>query len=374
MKKRMLALVLTLALAVGLTGCGLFAGKPDPTPTQGITVTPNLPTQTTTPEPTPTPTATPEPTPEVPKTNVRFAVLAGPTGVGAAKLLSDNEQGKTINHYDLTVAVDNPEIAAKLINDELDIACMASNVAANLYNKNKGEVQALCLSTLGVLYVLESTAEGGKPTVAELGDLMGKTVYAPSNARGANPEYVFNYLLGRYGMEPGVDVEIVWKTAQEVQAALLSGEAQYAMLPVPAATAVQVQAKKSETRDVHSVLDLTQVWDRVSDGSILTMTTVVARTEFIKENPQAVADFLKEYAASIEYVKGNPAEAAPMVVQFGIVPAEPIAKLAIPACNLTYIAGEQMRDQIMGYYQVLYKADPASIGGGIPDNAFYFGT
>ena len=377
MKKRIVALLLCLTMGMGMAACGNrpddsveSADTPKPTPTETV---PAEPTPDVTADVTPEPTAEPTPavTPDEPVIPVRFAVLSGPTGVGAAKLLSDNEAGVSRNRYEVTVATDNSEIAGKLTSGDLDIACMASNVAANLYNKSNGGIQALCLSTLGVLYILESGEKGFAPTVRSMGDLTGETIYA--TGQGANPEYVLDYLLSANGLDPDKDVEIVWKTAAEVQAALLTGEAKYAMLPVPAATAAQIQAKKSENREVRSVLDLTEEWNDVTDYGVLTMTTVVVRTAFAQEHPQLVEAFLEEYGASIQYVNGNVDDAARMVVQFGIVAAEPIAKLAIPDCNLVFVTGDRMRDQIQGYYQVLYMANPASIGGGIPDDAFYYG-
>jgi NitT/TauT family transport system substrate-binding protein len=146
------------------------------------------------------------------------------------------------------------------------------------------------------------------------------------------------------------------------------------MLPVPAATAVQIQAKQAEDRDVVSVLDLTQEWGQVTQSGVLTMGCVVARTEFVQEHPDEVAAFLEDYQASIDYVNSNVDDASALVEQFGIVPKAAIAKLAIPDCNLVYITGEEMREQIQGYYQVLYQADPTSIGGGIPDDGFYYGV
>lgn len=305
---------------------------------------------------------------------MRFAVLSGPTGVGAAKLMADNEAGTTLGAYEVSVEADNSDISAKLTNGDLDIAAMASNVAANLYNKTEGDVQALCLSTLGVLYILERGEPGAAPTVTSLGDLRGKTLYA--TGQGANPEYVLNYLLTENGLDPAQDVEIVWQTAQEVQAGLLTGDARFAMLPVPAATAVVMQSKadSAHDRDVQAALDLTEEWNKVTDTGVLTMTTVVVRTEFAREHPEAVEAFLQDYQASIEYVNNNVADAAQLVAEFGIVPSAAVAQMAIPDCNLVYIAGEEMRDQIQGYYQVLYAANPASIGGGIPDDGFYYGT
>jgi NitT/TauT family transport system substrate-binding protein len=359
MKQRFLALILCLALGLGLTACTKQAQTAEsPSPATS-------PSETVSPEASPSDAA-----PEL--ETVRLAVLSGPTGVGAAKLLADNENGETVGQYDVTVATDNSEVSAKLINGELDIAAVATNVAANLYNKTQGGVEMLCLSTLGVLYILQGGDAGFTPTVSSLGDLAGQTIYA--TGQGANPEYVLNYLLTENGLDPTADVTIVWKTAEEVQTALLTGEADFAMLPVPAATAVQLQAKQAEDRDVASVLDLTQEWDQVTQNGVLTMGCVVARTEYVQEHPDEVAAFLQDYQASIDYVNANVEDAADLVEQFGIVPKAAIAKLAIPDCNLVYIAGEEMRDQIQGYYQVLYQADPTAIGGGIPDDGFYYGV
>ena len=368
MKKRLIAMLLCLALGIGMTACAKSDDRVENTNTPDPTPSGTAPVQTT---PTVAPDPTPEATPVADATPVRFAVLSGPTGVGAAKLLASNEAGSAKNTYEVTVATDNSEIAGKLISGDLDIACMASNVAANLYNKSNGGVQALCLSTLGVLYILESSQKGSAPTVSSMADLEGETIYA--TGQGANPEYVLDYLLTQNGLDPEADVEIIWKTPAEIQTALLTGEARFAMLPVPAATAAQIQAQKSETRDVHSVLDLTEEWNKVTAHGVLTMTTVVVRTAFAQEHPELVQAFLEEYGESIKFVNENVDEAAKLVVHFGIVPAEPIAKKAIPDCNLVFVTGEDMRDQIQGYYQVLFMADPAAIGGGIPDDAFYYG-
>ena len=364
MKKRILSLALCLALALSLAACS-SGGQGEQTPDTQPSASPS-PSDQSTPEPSQSESGGELET-------VRFAVLSGPTGVGAAKLMADNEAGQTQGKYEVTVAADNNEISGKLTNGDLDIAAMASNVAANLYNKSEGGVQALCLSTLGVLYILERGDAGAEPTITSLADLAGKTLYA--TGEGANPQYVLNYLLTENGLDPASDVEIIWQTAEEVQAGLLTGDAQYAMLPVPAATAVEIKSKTDSAagRNVEAVLDLTDEWNKVTNTGVLTMTTVVVRTEFAQEHPEEVEAFLADYAASIEYVNSNVEQAAQLVADYGIVPSAAIAQQAIPDCNLVYITGEEMRDQIQGYYQVLFAADPASIGGGIPDDGFYYG-
>ena len=190
-------------------------------------------------------------------------VLSGPTGVGAAKLMSDveyaNENGGhtpdgTPSYIDtITVEADNQAVSSALINGDADIAAVATNVAATLVNKNPESIQVLAVNTLGVLYILEKG-----DTVTSMADLAGKTVYA--TGEGANPEYVLNYLLTENGVDPST-VDIQWMTAQEVTAQMVSSEDGICMLPVPAATALMIQDS-----GVRQALSLTDEWSAVSDG------------------------------------------------------------------------------------------------------------
>ena len=49
---------------------------------------------------------------------VRLAVISGPTGIGAAKLLTDSDRGETVNHYTYTIASDNNEVVSGLTSQE----------------------------------------------------------------------------------------------------------------------------------------------------------------------------------------------------------------------------------------------------------------
>ena len=352
-RKSVTALLLALAVLAGLlAGCTQqeAQGSPAPAPTaaqeQGTGESP-APSETTS---------------AAERPQVRLAMLSGPTGMGAAKLIADSDAGTTLNDYTVELAAQPTELQAKLINGDLDIAALPTNVASVLYNKTEGGVQLLALNTLGVLYILENGER-----VNSMADLRGRTIYA--TGQGANPEYVLNYLLEQNGLDPASDVTIEWRsTGDEVAALMASGEAELAMLPVPAATAVLKQ-----NSDVRAAIDLNDAWEASGAAGTFTMGCVVVRTEFAQENPQAVENFLTEYAASIDYVKNNQEEAAALIAQYGITPSEQIALAAIPQANLVCITGLDMLD-IQSYYEVLFQADPKSIGGSIPDSAFYYGV
>ena len=141
------------------------------------------------------------------------------------------------------------------------------------------------------------------------------------------------------------------------------------MLPVPAATSVLMQ-----NSDVRAAVDLNDAWTEAGAEGALTMGCVVVRTEFAQQNPEAVEAFLEEYEASIAYMSDpvHAEDAAALAETYGIVPKAAVAKRALPDANLCFITGDDMMADIQGYYQVLAAADPASIGGSIPDGAFYF--
>ena len=61
-----------------------------------------------------------------------------------------------------------------------------------------------------------------------------------------------------------------------------------------------------------------------------------------------------------------------LVEDYGIMASAAVAEQAIPSCNVTYIDGEEMRAMVSAYLQVLYDLDPASVGGTLPGDDFYY--
>lgn len=336
--KRIVTIILALALfALALTGCGAK---------------------------TPEPASSTEP---AVRTDVSIGLLAGPTGVGAAKLLDESAAGTSANNYAATVFSAPDEVTAKIISGALDIAAVPTNLAAVLYKKTDGKVKIAALNTLGVLYVL--TAEG--VSVASVADLKGKTVY--SSGQGAVPEYALDYILDANGVKG--DVEVVYEAEHDaVIADLASGKATVAVLPEP-----KVTAALSQVEGLSVALDLTAEWEKAAAlkgdaDSVLSMGCVVVRSDFAENNKEALDAFLAEYKASIEYMSdaANIDDAAALCETYGIIPKAAVAKKAIPNCSLTYVDGAEMKTQISAFYKILFDYNPASVGGALPDEEFYY--
>ena len=292
---------------------------------------------------------------------IRLGGLKGPTSMGMVKLLSDNDAGTTTNHYAFTMAGSADELTPKMLQGELDILAVPVNLGSVLYNNSEGSVQLLAVNTLGVIYIVE---KGGQ-TVTDWESLRGQTIYA--TGKGSTPEYALNYLLEENGLDPATDVTIEWKSEpSEIVAQMAAEDHVVAMLPQPFVTVAQ-----DKFSDLQIAIDLTEEWDSLDNGSQLNTAGLIVRTEFAQEHPEAVAAFLKEYAASTEYVNANVAEAAKLVGQYDIVEAS-VAEKAIPYCNIVCITGEEMKTSVEGYFQVLFDQNPASVGGTLPGDDFYY--
>lgn len=299
--------------------------------------------------------------PEKTKTTFQIASLKGPTTMGMVKLMQNGEEGKTAHDYQVNMFGTADEIVPKLVKDEVDVALVPCNLASVLYNKTEGQVQVAAINTLGVLYIVESG-----DTIHSIADLKDKTIY--STGKGTTPEFALNYLLEQNGLVPGKDVKIEYKSeSTELAVMLAEAENAIAVLPQPYVSIVQMQNDK-----VRVALNMTEEWDKVSTDSSMVTGVLLVRKDFVVNNKQAFDEFLTEYKSSTEFINNNVAEGADLVAKYGIVPNAKIAEKAIPACNITYIEGDSMKQKVSGYLGVLHEANPQSVGGALPKDDFYY--
>lgn len=301
---------------------------------------------------------TPAPADDV---TVRIAGMTGPTSMGLVKLAEDAADKTAEGKYEITTTYAKAdEITPLLVKGELDMAALPANVAATLYNRTNGAIRVLAINTLGVVNIVEKG-----DTVQDFSDLVGKKIYAIG--KGTTPEYGLRYLLAENGVNYD-DLTIEWKSAAtEILPLLKTEENAIAMIPQPFVTAAKLQVE-----GLRVALDLNKEWAELENGTQFVTGVLVARTAFIEEHPEAVATFLSEYEASINYAKENPNETAPLIVKYKIMDKEPLAKAALPNCNLTFLAGDTMKATLSGYLSTLYNLNAEAVGGKMPADAFYY--
>ena len=286
------------------------------------------------------------------KEEINIVALKGPTGMGIAGLFDKD-------NYNIEILASPDEVVPKVVNGEVDLAFLPSNLASVLYNKTEGNVKALSISTLGVLYILENG-----DSIHSIEDLSGKTIYG--SGKNGTPEYALNYIL----QSNGIDANVEWKSEHaEALQAMLSEENAIALLPQPF-----VSVAESKSENVRIALDLTEEWEKLQkdeeNPSALVMGVVVANKDFLEKYPDSVDEFLEDYNESSKWVNENIDDAAKVIGENDIV-EENIAKKAIAYSNIVSISGDEMKEKLSGFLKVLFDQDPKSVGGKLPEEDFY---
>ena len=114
---------------------------------------------------------------------LKIAYLNGPTGMGMAKLISDNG-GKAGNEKYQFEASTAELVGPGVASGTFDIACMPTNTAATLYN-NGSNIEILAINCLNSIYVISDK----NTTVSSFADLEGKTIYT---CKGGTPAPILN--------------------------------------------------------------------------------------------------------------------------------------------------------------------------------------
>ncbi len=369
MMQKLLAAALAAAMLLSLAACGGTASG------DAADTAADAPAATAAPEPeaepAPEATAAPAEAPAdevyVAETPLKVAGLKGPTTMGLVNLIEASAAGADVGSLEFTMKGTADEIVPLLVQGELDAAAIPANLAATLYQKTEGAVQVACVNTLGVLYMLELGNN-----IQSVADLKGATIY--STGKGTTPEYVLRYVLQQNGIDPDSDVTIEYKSEATEVAALLTepttdSRTVVAMLPQPYVTSVVAQTDGG----VRVALDMTEEWGKVADGKLVTGVLAV-RKDAVEADPARFEQFLKDYQDSVGYAGSELETTAALCEKYGIVGKAALAEKALPACNIVFETGVEMKTDVAGYLQVLFDADPASVGGAMPADDFYYGV
>lgn len=295
---------------------------------------------------------------------VRVAALKGPTGMGMVQLMENDALGTAKNDYEFTIAASPEEVSAAVIAGTVDIAAVPVNLAAVLFNKPDVDISFAAVNTLGVLYILENGNE-----INSLEDLKGKKLYA--TGQGATPQYILEHLLTQNGFDLENDIEIEYIAEHaELATKLATGDAAIGIIPEPQVTSALTTAKQNGNTDLRIAINVTEEWGKTNENDLV-QGCIIVSNKFKEEHPEQFEAFIEEYKASAAFVVANPADASVLIEKHGIIPKAALAEKAIPNCNICCIDGEEGIAYMKGVLEVLFAANPKSVGGALPTDEFY---
>lgn len=277
----------------------------------------------------------------------KIVALDSTVGLGITKFSVDRAY-----NYETEFVADEAEIISRLKAGTADIASLTVSAAANLYNETNGAVKLLAVTGLGFHYVLEN---GEK--IQSISDLKGKTVYAAY--KGTAFEQAINYIFVQNGIDPEKDIDLQFKATDKEVATLTAGdEMSVCILPEPYASKVLTNEKS-----YRKALNLNAEWDKVSETPLV-QSVVVVRSEYADANPDIIKEFIGFSKISVNYLVTNTYGAPVFLKDNGFCETVVLAAEVIPASNLHFMSGEEMKAAVG---KVL-----ADVYGINVDDAFYF--
>ena len=297
------------------------------------------------------------------KCDVNVGLIMGPPSMGLGWFMNEVSQGNTYNNFSLTVdGMDYSALAASLNDGTYDIINAPSNVAAILYNNEDLQVgvKVISINNTGLLHVVTTD-----PSIKTIEDLAGKNVY--SIGEGGTPEYALKHCLELCDLTDSVNLSFK-STPFEVLNILQQEENAVAVLPQPF-----VEVAKTMVDDLLIPVDLTEVWNEKEPSGTETITTVtIVRDDFLEAHEQAVIEFLQMCKKSTDYTNKHVDEAAEWTDTYGTFMNPEIATDAIPECSICTITGDEMKEKLSGFIEIMYNMNPEAVGGAIPGDDFYY--
>ena len=291
-------------------------------------------------------------------------LFGAPIGVSVplAHLVDRNGLAPLADNATLTIWRSPDEMRAGVVSGEIELTTSPAPTAANLYNRGTGMRLAGVLTT-GMLYLM-TTRDG----LDDLTGLAGQRVLVPF--RGDMPDRVFQVLLRARGMSLG-DVDVQYAaTPLEAAQLLLAGQAEFAVLQEPAATA-SIMRGIAQSLPVVRALDFQELYAATSgDGLDIPMAVLILRDSLRDRFPDLPNRLVAELRSSTEWVRNSPASAARLGEDYlGL--RQPILERSIPFMNLSVRTPAQARGALERLYGELAGDSAALIGGGLPDDGFY---
>lgn len=333
-------------------------------------------------------------TDEVRTVKTKVAALSDEKGLALFKIKIDRSYGYDMTYYDTAA-----EIVPLLKDGSVDIATLPVDEAAKLYNETDGAIQIIATTSFAPLHVI-----GRGDKFDDFSSLKGKTVYLCG--KGTYEEYYIDYALKENGIDPEKDLTLKYlDSTDKVTAAMKKDKQSVGILSVfDASDLLAAQLKTEEAAEKKTsestqsdadgetsaqsttekttestaknpnsfsqLLDISGKLFKEKDEALIS-GCIVARSEYIKSNPDIITEFLSFAEISVNYTNTSNGAGAELT-DAGLFDDSTIAENAIPGCKFRFFTGEDMKEYISSSIKILFDGDKALVGDKIPDDGIYY--
>ncbi len=277
--------------------------------------------------------------------------ILSPTGAPALALLD-----LLIGSPDSIMTVDGSDVLqAAFINpsSEYDVILAPTNLGAQLASKGKTDYRLAGIVTWGNLFIVgsdETVLQDSSKQLAAFGET-------------AVPGLVFSAVLEQLDIQ----AEITWyNSVSEAQAALLSKNADAALIAEPAATATIAKAKQ-DGMNLSIIADLQASWKEKTGFDGYPQAAVFVLNSVYAEKTEEVQNLLKQIEATLA-AQNDSSQKEALIAKVDKVgtdilgtPSGSIVAEAYAGMNLVYRPAEEVKEELQAFLSLFGITDLDSI-------------
>ena len=228
---------------------------------------------------------------------------------------------------------------------------------STFYKKAEPKIKVLAGISVGGLELVATRS------IKDLSELKGQTVYLTE--RGTLVELLLKYLVNLYGIDPFNELSFEYATDNiELINMLSENEASFALFSSADANYVKANVENL------SSYNLTDEFAKKFKNPSIVDYCVIATEDFIKENPKATNQLIKDIEASVK--KSSDISKTLSLAKNQKLLTRDYTEEFLTSCKADFICGEQMQKKISAYCNLLFKIKRSLIGGEVPKDDFYY--
>ena len=280
-------------------------------------------------------------------------------------LKEKNDKNLTENKYKFLFFDNFLEVLTQIANNKTDMAFLPSNAAATLYNKNKGSIKVISISSMENFYIV-----GEDVKVKKVEDFKYKQIYLLKKDIYIKP--ILEAIFIKNNLNPKSDfwIEILADEESLVNEDTLEKVDFIVLNELSHLNLVNLEKKRSHSLKYKKILNLNKEWQKLY-GSNIPLNCLVARKKFIEKRNNLLEKFLKDYNNTFDDVNNDLIRTANL--SNDIIKIEPdVIKASIPNCNLVNISGREMSNLINNFLKEIFPLIKKDIYEKIPNKDFYY--
>ncbi|WP_297520012.1 ABC transporter substrate-binding protein [uncultured Clostridium sp.] len=298
--------------------------------------------------------------------NLDIVIPRGTTSLAMSLMIESDDEKNNIdtddahNLYDLEYEITESTdvLMTAVMKGEPDIAIVPSNIALKAYNSGMS-YELLGTIGFGSLYLISTNGD------ENFDDIKGKEVF--NIGKGLTPDIVFKTLLDKKGIKEE-DVKFSYVGgATELAPTILSGKAEYAIVPEPVLSVIMAKNK-----NIKIIASLNDVWkESFNSENGFPQSSIIIKSD-LAQNKEFVDKFGLKLDKSVDEVNENPVLAAVQEIKNGSKFENSILESSIKRAEIDFIKVNETIDDYNDYYKILNKLNPQSIGKKLPDDEFFY--